>query len=65
MSKREIVHTCYGCKFYYRVNSDGKKEWCVPFCYRHCDIENVWDCDYFANDGEPNVNVNQKESKNE
>lgn len=53
MSKSKVVHTCYGCKSYYRVNEDGMIEYLKPFSTRHCDIENPWDCDYFANDGEP------------
>ena len=54
---KQIVHTCYGCKYYYRTNENRQVEYGKPFSYRHCDIENVWDCDYFANDGNPNVNI--------
>ena len=57
MSKEKIVHTCYGCPYYYRTNKDGEKEYGKPFSYRHCDIENPWDCDYFANGGKPKRSV--------
>ena len=50
---KKIVHTCYGCPYYYRLNSVGDKEYLQPYSYRTCDIENPWECDYFANDGEP------------
>lgn len=61
---KQIVHTCYGCKYYYRENENGEIEYQKPFSYRHCDIENPWDCDYFSNNGEPNVRV-KKEVQNE
>lgn len=51
--KKDIVHTCYGCPYYYRVNNDGEKEYLQPHSYRNCDIENTCDCDYFSNGGEP------------
>ena len=57
MAKNNIVHTCYGCKLYYRVNANGEKEWGKPFSYRHCDIEHSMQCDYVLNDGEPNKKV--------
>lgn len=57
MAKKNIVHTCYGCSYYYRVNTTGDREYLQPHSYRHCNIEDVWDCDYFANDGEPNKKI--------
>lgn len=53
MSKK-IVHTCYGCPYYYRVNGYGKIEYLKPHSYKHCSIED-WECDYFANGGEPAI----------
>lgn len=60
MSK-QIVHTCYGCKYYYRTNENGEVEYLKPFSYRHCDIKNPWECDYFVNDGEPNKKISKGE----
>ena len=57
MMAKQIVHTCYGCKYYYRINDRNEIEYGKPFSYRHCDIKDTWDCDYFANDGEPNKNI--------
>ena len=54
---KKIVHTCYGCRYYYSINKDGEKEYLAPHSLRHCDIHDVWDCDYFANDGHTNVCV--------
>lgn len=59
MSKKNIVHTCYGCKYYFRVNIHGEKVFLQPFSSRHCDIKNPWDCDYFANGGEPRKKVEE------
>lgn len=59
--EKKIVHTCYGCPYYYRLNSNEKKEYLQPYSSRHCDIENVWECDYFVNDGEPRKIVRKGE----
>ena len=45
MNKKNI-HTCYGCPYYRPIN--GSK-----YPYVTCDIDDVWDCDYFKNVGEP------------
>lgn len=57
MSKK-IVHTCYGCPYYYRVNGYGKIEYLKPHSYKHCGIED-WECDYFANGGEPAIKTKE------
>ena len=58
MAKDKIVHTCYGCPYYYRrKNEYDIPIYCEPYSVRHCDIENPWDCDYFANGGEPRKKV--------
>ena len=49
----KTVHTCYGCPYYYRETRNGEIEYMKPYSYRHCDIKDTWDCDYFANGGEP------------
>ena len=60
MSKK-IVHTCYGCPYYYRSNNLGDKEYLAPYSVRHCDIENIWECDYFVNNGEPRKRISKGE----
>ena len=55
MAKGKIVHTCYGCKYYYRISEQGENQYGKPFSTRHCDIEYSMECDYVLNGGEPNV----------
>ena len=57
MKKTKIVHTCYGCSYYYKINSDGQKVYLEPYSYRHCNIENPWNCDRFADGGIENKNI--------
>ena len=52
---RKVVHTCYGCQFYYRVDLNGEVKFLVPFATRHCDIEDVWKCNRFVNGGKIGV----------
>ena len=54
MAKGKIVHTCYGCKYYYRINEQGEIRYGEPFSYRHCGIEYSMNCDYVLNGGESN-----------
>ena len=60
MSKK-IVHTCYGCPYYYRYNHNGEKEYLEPYSGRYCEIENTWDCEYFVNNGEPQKRISKGE----
>lgn len=47
MSKT-VVHTCYGCEFYYKTDKNGEKIYLAPHSYRNCDFENTWDCSRFC-----------------
>ena len=55
---KQIVHTCYGCKYYYRTNEDNNiymVYYNIGFCYFKLD-NNIKALEYFKKAKEINPN---------
>ena len=59
--RKDVVHTCYGCKMYCPANHTEKGK--SPSGKR-CG-GNHYECDYFCNGGKPNVGVYAKKEEDQ